>query len=146
MNRVSRGPSTKIARRIRGTVWEGLIGSERTIVDSSTDKTCESKGGIEHTVCGIRQRNVLKTTSSQVGYGRKHPDGGEAKSTRIDQRKRRRTRRVERRANQVIPTNTTWVIGDLSAGSWVSKPTHPELEGQRVRVQSRKLHDELDGR
>jgi len=53
----------------------------RTIVDSTADKTGEGKCGIEHTVCGIRQRNVLDTTSSQVGYGRKHPHGGEAKPT-----------------------------------------------------------------
>jgi len=127
--RVSRGPSTKIGRRIRGTAREGLIGSERTIVNSSTDKTSEGKCGIEDTVCSVRQGDVLKTTSPQVGYGRKHPDGGEAKSRERNQRKRHRMRRGERTADQVIPTNTTWVIGDLPAGTWVRRPCELELRG-----------------
>lgn len=45
------------------------MGSIRTVVDTSTDETSECEGTVEDTVCGIRQRYILKTTSSQVGYG-----------------------------------------------------------------------------
>jgi len=126
MNRVSRGPSTKIERTTGGMFREAnrLIGDKRTIVYSPTDETSEGERGVEDTVGGIRQSDVLNTTSSQVGYGREHPDGGEAKSTGTNQRKGHRTRRLEKGADQVIPTNTTWVVGDLSTGPWVSKPTH----------------------
>jgi len=101
-----------------------LIRDKRTIVDSPTDETSEGKRGVEHTVGGIRQSDVLKAASSQVGHGREHPDGGEAKSSGMNQRKSPGARRLERRADQVIPTNTTWVIGDLSTGPWVSKLIH----------------------
>jgi hypothetical protein len=79
VKRVSRGPSTEIERRIREA--DCPIGGKRTVVDSSADETGEGKRGIEDAVGGIRQSDVLKTTSSQVGYGREHPDGGEAKPT-----------------------------------------------------------------
>ena len=46
-------------------------------------------------------------------------------------------------ADQVIPTKTTWVMGDLSTERWVNKLT--SYDGLCVRVQRRKLHDELDG-
>ena len=100
---------------------------QRTIVDPSTNETGEGERGIEDTVGGIRQRDILKTTSSQVGYCREHPDGSEAKSTGMGQRKRPRTRRVERAADQVTPTNTTWVMGALLVRPQVSKPAHLEL-------------------
>lgn len=52
---------------------------EQTVVNSSADETGESKGAVEDTVGSIGQRDILDTSSSQVGYGREHPDGGEAK-------------------------------------------------------------------
>ena len=33
-----------------------------------------------------------------------------------------RTGRVVKRTDQVIPTSTTWVMGDLSMEPWVNRP------------------------
>ena len=54
---------------------------KRTIVDPSANKTGEGEHAVEDAVGGIRQGDVLDTTSPQVGYGREHPDCGEAKFT-----------------------------------------------------------------
>lgn len=45
----------------------------------------------------------------------------------------------------MMPTNTTWVMGDLSTGPRVSKPVW-NWNGLCVRVQRRKLHDESRGK
>lgn len=83
MKRVSRGPNTKNRREDQRNVQSleagCLIGGKRTVVDSSTDETGEGECCIEDAVGGVRQSDVLNTTSPQVGYSREHPDGGEAK-------------------------------------------------------------------
>ena len=62
MNKVSRGPRTKARRMIRSEI--DLMGGKQTIVNSSANETGESEGAVEDTVGGVRQSNILKTSSS----------------------------------------------------------------------------------
>lgn len=78
MKRVSRGPSTETEGSEEA---DCLIGRKQTIVDPSADEAGEGESTVENAVGGIRQSDVLDTASSQIGYGREHPDCGEAKST-----------------------------------------------------------------
>lgn len=61
----------------------GEVDRIRTVVNSSADETSESKGGVEDAVGGVGQSDILKTSSSQVAYGREHADGSEAKRRKV---------------------------------------------------------------
>ena len=48
-----------------------------TVRDTTSEETHDSKAAVKYTVGHVGERNVLGTTSAEVGYGAEHADGTE---------------------------------------------------------------------
>ena len=75
MKRVRRGPRT--VNEVREGITD-LVGERHTVADTAANKTGKSEEAVEDAIGSIGERDVLETSSTEVGDGTEHAYGGKA--------------------------------------------------------------------